>query len=57
MFRGLCTIFRELIYCILYEQTNKMHFCMYLFYNPCTTVHVSNDYFVRNMYSCTGIVE
>ena len=32
----------------LCKQTNKMHFLMYLFYSLCTTLHVSNDYFVHH---------
>ena len=31
----------------LCKQTNKMHFLMYLFYNLCTNLHVSNDHFVH----------
>ena len=35
----LCTVHRNQFY----KQT-RCTFCMYLFYNLCTTLHVSNDY-------------
>ena len=32
----------------IYEQTNKCTFCMYLFYNFCTTLHVPNGHFFQH---------
>ena len=40
----VCTVHRNQ----LYKQTNTMLFCMYLFYNFCTVLHVSNDHFVHH---------
>jgi hypothetical protein len=39
------------VQCIITNYKNKptsCTFCMYLFYNLCTTLHVSNDYFVHH---------
>ena len=35
---------------VLHKRTNKMHFCMFLFYNLCT-LHVLKDHFVHHQES------
>ena len=44
IFDIVCTVHRNQFY----KQTNKMHICVYLFYNIFANLHVSKDYFVHH---------
>ena len=43
----ITTVIIQLIKCNSIKGPTRCTFCMYLFYNFCTTLHVSNDHFVH----------